>query len=70
LLKACLVNKHREHHPDELMGGGQNRHLMAQPFALSFIEVSSEEIVGEDNALRHQPDDPSQVSIFSLAYLA
>jgi hypothetical protein len=54
--------------PHELRG--QYRHLVAQPFTLSLIEAGPEEIIGEDNCFRHQPDHPSQMPVSSLAYPA
>ena len=34
------MNKHRKHHPDELMGGGQNSHLIAKNAAAYFARES------------------------------
>lgn len=70
LLKACLVNQHGEHHPDELMGSCHNRLFVAQPVSLSFAEIGPEEVIGEDYGLGRQPDHPSQAPVSSLVYFA
>jgi len=70
LPEARLMNQHREHHPDELVSGGEHRHFVAQPLTPSFVEVGPEEIVGEDDPSRHQPDDFPQMLISPLAYPA
>ena len=64
------MDKHCEHNPDELMGSGHNRLFVAQSLALSFVEIGPEQIIREYNGFRHYPDDPSQVSVPSLAYPA
>jgi hypothetical protein len=52
--------------PDELVGGGKNSLFEGQPVFDSFTIIAFEEIIELDHPDRHQPDDPSEMSVAPL----
>jgi len=65
-----LVYQHGKHHPYQLMRRRKDRHLVNESVFSSLEIVGTEDLVGDDHLRRHEPDDPSEMAVSSLADLA
>ena len=68
--KTFLVYQHRKHHPDQLVRSGQDGLLIDEPFFPSFEIVRAENRIGDNHLGRHEPDNPAEMTISSLADFA
>jgi len=47
--QVCFAAQHDKHNPNQFMSRGEDGHFIRQPLVSSFVEITPEEVVVDNN---------------------